>query len=154
MFVLTASEISAETPCLLTSHLPPLPVCLTLLLQSLRGGGGGGVCEKRMSDWGWRSNLLLIMSCHLQTGAPTHPHRPRVHVPLTCYSHWCLIMCLFINIVWTLIKIWPLTFSIKIFWPFYVTSPSYTHIRTQSCPFGQNSDLLTFVVKGLDQSRV
>lgn len=109
-----------------TSHLPALPVCLTLLPRSPRGWGAE-------SDWGWRSNLLLIMSCHLQTGAPTHSHRPRVREPLTCYSDWCLIMCLFIT-TWG-----RLTFSIKLFRMILLYCP--THVST---PFSLGSNLWPF----------
>lgn len=53
--------------------------------------GGGG--RERESDWGWRSNVLVLTSCQLQTGVPTHP----LHEPLTCYSHWPIKMCLFMK---------------------------------------------------------
>lgn len=72
------------------SRPPPPPLFLTLLLQSLRVGRGG---RERESDWGWRSNVLVLTSCQLQTGVPTHP----LHEPLTCYSHWPIKMCLFMK---------------------------------------------------------
>lgn len=92
----------------------------------------------RKSDWGRRSNLLLIMSCHLQTGAPTHSHRPRVHEPLTCYSHWCLVMCLFRKVVWTLFKVWPLTFPMKNIQDCFLVPHTYVHtlvLRVKSLTF-------------------
>lgn len=54
------------------------------LVAAEPGGVGWG---KKESDWGWRSNALLLTGCHLQTGVPTHPNRPRVHELLTCKSH-------------------------------------------------------------------